>query len=156
VTVDLVEFDVAHAATVAGWPLSDTESFRWCGRPATPALVASWSDDVDVRAYLLVDNGEPVAYGELWLEEVETELARLIVAPAHRRRGAGHLLVTALTELARQRAVDLICLRVNPGNDTALRVYERAGFRPVDEATADEWNADQPLRYEWLTFVEEK
>jgi ribosomal protein S18 acetylase RimI-like enzyme len=153
--MDLVEFDMAHAATVAGWPTSDTESFRWCGRPATPGLVASWSDDPDVRAYLLVDNGEPVAYGELWLDEVETELARLIVAPAHRRRGAGRRLVTALTERARRRDADLICLRVHPDNETALRLYERTGFRPVDEATAAEWNADQPLEYRWLSFVEE-
>ena len=39
-------------------------------------------EPADVDAYMLVDDeGEPVAYGELWIDDDEHEVAR----PAHRR-----------------------------------------------------------------------
>jgi ribosomal protein S18 acetylase RimI-like enzyme len=154
----LVPFDPTHAATVADWPTSAVEALRWCGHsefPLSPAAVASWSDDPEVRAFLLMAGSTPIAYGELWLDETEVELARLIVAPAHRDQGNGRRLVEALAELAREHDTGLICLRVHPGNDGAARLYRKIGFQPVDEPTATEWNADQPVKYQWLTLVPE-
>jgi ribosomal protein S18 acetylase RimI-like enzyme len=154
-TVKLVEFDVALAATVADWSTSAVESVRWCGRDDVPPdMVAAWSGDEDVRAFALMDGAEPIGYGELWLDddEDEVELARLIVAPARRGRGAGRYLVEALTDLARQRKPGLIALRVHPDNDRAARVYLAAGFTQVDDATAAEWNAQQPVMYRWLVL----
>jgi ribosomal protein S18 acetylase RimI-like enzyme len=150
----LVAFDPIHAATVANWPLSAAESLHWCSEyPLSPETVTAWSSTEDIQAYLLMNDTEPIGYGELWLADDETELARLIVAPAHRDQGAGHHLVTALTNVALTRTAELIALRVHPDNSRAARLYRRAGFQPVDEPTATEWNAQQPVAYQWLTFV---
>jgi ribosomal protein S18 acetylase RimI-like enzyme len=151
-SVELVKFDATLAATVAGWPVSAAESVRWCGRDdVTPDMVRGWADDADVLAFALVDAGAPVGYGELWLDtdEDEVELARLIVAPAHRGRGVGRRLVEALTALARAHG-GLIFLRVHPDNAAAARVYRAAGFQLLDAATAAEWNEGQPVTYDWL------
>ncbi|WP_146009406.1 hypothetical protein [Deinococcus planocerae] len=52
--------------------------------PPSPEVVLAWQRDavVEVRSFVLV-RGEPLAYGELWIdrEEQEVELARLIVDP---------------------------------------------------------------------------
>ena len=156
--VEFVEFDTALAATIAGWPTSADEAYRWCGqREVRPDMVAEWALAEDVRAFVLVDDGIPVGYGELWLdegEEGEIELSRLIVAPARRGQGVGRALVEALTGAARQHPTGLIFLRVHPDNAIAARVYRAAGFRPVDQDTAAEWNARQPVAYEWLVYPE--
>lgn len=115
--MELVAFDATHAATVANWPLSPTESLHWCGEyPLSPETVTSWSNTDDIQAYLLMTDTEPIGYGELWLDDDETELARLILAPPHRNQGAGHHLVTALTNVALTRDAELIALRVHPDN----------------------------------------
>jgi ribosomal protein S18 acetylase RimI-like enzyme len=156
--VDLVEFDVKYAATVASWPTSADESLHWCGRSEFPVLaevIAAWSIPDDVRTFLLVDGAEPIGYGELWLDddENEVELARLIVAPDRRCQGVGRHLVAELTDTARlQPCAGLIFLRVHPDNSRAAKVYLAAGFQPLDDVTAAEWNAQQPVPYQWLTF----
>jgi [ribosomal protein S18]-alanine N-acetyltransferase len=104
-----------------------------------------------VEAYTLVEGDELIGYGELWLddEEMEVELARLIVAPAHRRLGAGRQLVAALTGLAHQRQ-PLAVVRVHPGNTAARRCYAAAGFERVTSAEEAEWNVHQPVAYVWM------
>ena len=154
---NLVPFDATHAGTVADWPLSPTEALHWCGEfPLSPDVVESWSAVDYVQAYLLMEDTEPIGYGELWLDEDETELARLVIAPSRRNQGAGKQLVTELTNLALTRPGTLIALRVHPNNSRAARLYQRAGFQPVDEPTAAEWNAQQPVTYQWLAFVRQQ
>jgi len=146
--VDLIGFDTADAATVAGWPVSPEETFRWCGqRDVTPELVAGWDEG---QAFGLVDDGVLVGYGELWVDDDEVEIARLIVDPARRRQGLGRALVARLAERARAYDTGTVFLRVHPDNDSAVRVYLAAGFRFVDDATAVEWNEGQPVMYRWL------
>lgn len=149
--MELVDFDAVHAATVAGWPTSPDEAFRWCGHHAVSAAqVAGWR--ADGRPYGLVDGDVLVGYGELWVDEDEVELARLIVDPARRRQGVGRRLVSALAAAARAHRTDLVCLRVHPDNAAAVRVYTAAGFTEVDAATAAEWNEGQPVTYRWLAL----
>ncbi|GAA2999544.1 GNAT family N-acetyltransferase [Streptosporangium longisporum] len=161
--MDLRPFTEAHAATVAGWPTSAREVEMWCARtdfPLSPRIVTGWRLDQDVRSHLLFDGpsdeGDPLGYGELWLdtEEDEVELARLIVAPGARGRGVGRELVRALTVLARDTGLADVFMRVHPDNDRALRCYRGAGFLPVDPALAATWNAPQPVDYVWLRHAE--
>jgi ribosomal protein S18 acetylase RimI-like enzyme len=122
-------------------------------------VIKEWSTAPDVQAFLLLDEGEPVAYGELWLdeEERETELVHLIVAPTRRRTGIGRHLTETLSDMAEQQpTTDTLYLRVHPANEAATRVYESAGYTRVDEATATKWNAQQPTPYRWLTRKPQK
>lgn len=145
----LVPFDDRPGTVVLAWPVTATELRWWCGLTATPDRdqLARWHADPDVEPYLLVEGDEPVGYGELWREPGEVELARLIVAPAHRRRGAGARLVTGLVQLA--GATDVF-LRVQPDNEPALRLYRSLGWMRVDPVEEAEYNAGQPMTYQWL------
>ncbi|WP_159074162.1 GNAT family N-acetyltransferase [Streptomyces dioscori] len=140
---------------MASWPTTPTEALMWCGReefPVTEGTVAAWQRDPDVRAYVLVETEQPLAYGELWLdaEEDEVELARIIVAPGVRGRGLGRSLVRGLLAEARPAGLSEVCMRVHPQNTAALRCYRGAGFEPVDAESAASWNTGQPVEYTWL------
>ncbi len=79
-------------------------------------------------------NGEPIGAAGLALEvrpktRHKATLFGMYVAENGQRAGVGGRLVTAVLDLAReQRGVNLVQLTVTEGNDTALRLYERAGF----------------------------
>lgn len=53
----------------------------------------------------------------------------LAVAPGDRRRGVGSALLAAAEQHARARGARKLSLRVLGTNETALRLYERHGFR---------------------------
>ncbi|MGW0607933.1 GNAT family N-acetyltransferase [Streptomyces sp. NPDC002640] len=157
--MDLLPTGPDHPGVVAGWPTSATEVAQWCGRdefPVSARTVAAWQQEDGVRAFVLVEGGRPIAYGELWLddEEDEAELARLLVAPEDRGRGVGRALVRALLAGALEAGFDDVFLRVHPDNTPALRCYHAAGFRPVAADLAREWNAAQPVDYVWLRAEE--
>lgn len=150
--MELRPFDVADAAIVAGWPTSPDEAAMWCGRRDVDAeVVAGWSAEPDVTAFTLVDHGDPIGYGELWIDhdEAGVELARLIVAPSRRGAGVGRVLVAALAAQA-LRHYPMVFLRVHPANTRALRCYAGAGFTQVSADRAGEWNNGQPVAYVWL------
>jgi ribosomal protein S18 acetylase RimI-like enzyme len=149
--VRLRPFEPADAAVVAGWAAA-TDVRQWCSRTTVSTSdVAGWVGQPDVEAYGLLDGGALVAYGELWLddEESEVELARLVVAPARRGTGIGRRLVAGLVERARAHHPEVF-MRVHPDNAPALRSYAGAGFVPVPAARAAEWNRGQPTEYVWL------
>jgi ribosomal protein S18 acetylase RimI-like enzyme len=131
--------------------------FAWCSRTEAPVpaeVIAGWSEPQDVDAYVLVDDdGEPVAYGELWIDddEHEVELARLIVAPPSRGRGVGRRLVARLTELALRRH-PFVALRVHTDNEVARRCYAAAGFERATAGEEDEWNRGQPVAFVWMVW----
>lgn len=146
-------FDVADAATVAGWARTAEEASMWCGHAGWPVpadKVAAWSTEDGVRPFGLHVGEELIGYGELWVDhdEAEVELARLIVDPRHRGQGAGRELVGGL--VARAEYPDIF-LRVHSDNTVALRCYTGAGFIRVDAVREAEWNAPQPVAYVWLT-----
>lgn len=150
--LQLLGFDERHASEVASWATTAAEALAWCshdGHPVPAEQVAAWGDEPGCSAFALVDGPELVGYGELWVEGEEVELARLIVAPAARRRGFGVALTRALLVRARS-ASDDVFLRIRPENDVARRVYRRAGFQRVAPEVEQEWNAQQPVDYVWM------
>jgi ribosomal-protein-alanine N-acetyltransferase len=154
-TYTLIPFTAARAGLVASWSTSADEADMWCSRPEhpfPPDVVAGWGTAPDVRAYLLLADGEPVGYGEVWSdeEENEAELARLIVAPAARGRGVGRALTA---ELVAHAGYEDVFLRVRPDNAIALATYRGAGFEDVPAELQAEWNAPQPRPYAWLRYA---
>jgi [ribosomal protein S18]-alanine N-acetyltransferase len=80
------------------------------------------------------------------------ELARIIVAPDLRGKGIGTDFIRSLLTPALAAGYPDIFLRVRPDNTSAIRAYLRAGFQPVAEALAAEWNEPQPINYTWLQY----
>jgi ribosomal-protein-alanine N-acetyltransferase len=101
-------------------------------------------------AYELTDNrvahlwviraGEPagvaaaapiVGYLCLWLIADEVHVTNVAVHPDHRGRGVARHLLGTLLETYRQQGASRAALEVRPSNDSAVRLYERFGFRRV-------------------------
>lgn len=102
--------------------LSDAE---WAQR------VAQWHGERST-CYLAWDGDQPCGIAAAFLERDDpTPHARLVsmwVAPSHRGRGVGRLLVGAVIDWARGRRVEWMCLTVTSNNDVASRFYTRLGF----------------------------
>lgn len=143
-------FDPRHAGLVASWAATAQEASWWAGAvgfPVSGSTVLAWQ--ADTRAFVLTEQAEPIAYGEIWddVDESESELAHLIVDPTVRGRGVGLELVRSLMPRAQ---FDALLMRVHPGNIAAQKCYLKADFAMVDEVRAAEWNAPQPVSYVWL------
>ena len=151
----LVPYDGSCAASVVSWCAASPFSREWVPSGATDpdAVLAGWHTDPDISGYLLLRDGVPVAYGELWVEvdEDEAELAHLVVDPALRRQGLGRALANELDSTARAFGVANVFLRVHPDNEVGIACYTSVGFVPVSDAEETAFNAGQPAAYRWMT-----
>jgi ribosomal protein S18 acetylase RimI-like enzyme len=149
----LREFQQSDARDISGWPLSETDLLFWAHiedvRADLQQIINSWQGDPDVCAFTLEQDSEIVGYGELWVEDKEVELARLLVKPNHRSQGLGKALLLQLLE----KALPLkrkIWLRVHPNNRHARDIYIRNGFSVAANDLQIEFNQHQPIKFIWM------
>ncbi|MCD7034773.1 GNAT family N-acetyltransferase [Metabacillus sp. GX 13764] len=91
----------------------------------------SWLDAEDQHGYFLLnEQQEPLAYGEIWVDEAEKDLefAHLVVAPNKRSQGVGKILISRLEKEADKFDFPVIYMRVNPDNAQAISCYVKGGF----------------------------
>jgi ribosomal protein S18 acetylase RimI-like enzyme len=154
----LVPYDGSCAGLVVDWCADSPFSSAWVppGAAGADGVLTGWLDDPDITGHLLLRDGAPVAYGELWVEEDEdeAELAHLVVDPAQRRQGLGRALAVRLVSLARDQGLQHVFIRVRPDNATAIGCYTTVGFVAVSAAEAAEFNAGQPAAYHWMRWVQ--
>jgi ribosomal protein S18 acetylase RimI-like enzyme len=79
----------------------------------------------------LEENGEVVAIGRAVLERGYVGLYDIITAPAHRGRGLGGQICTALLEAARQRGAANAYLQVVEENVPARALYKGLGYQAL-------------------------
>lgn len=142
----LVEPAASRAALVARWSRSAQEDGYWSAteHPLPASALTAWWGNEDVRACLLIDpTGAPVAYGELWCDEEESELARMVVDPARRGTGVGRHLLSALIALARTAGRTRYTIRIAPWGDETLSAYLIMSPDEIDDAT-EAWILDGP------------
>jgi ribosomal protein S18 acetylase RimI-like enzyme len=130
----------AEAMPELGPYVSDAETWaarsalyrRLLARPGTTLLLAE-------------RDGELVAYGlayildpdEDWVRDTWAtgarigEIESLSVRPADRGQGLGTLLLERLERALADQGVQDLVIGLLPGNDGALRLYERRGYRPT-------------------------
>ena len=151
--LSLTAFEPGHAPTVLGWVQTPAEAAAWAGLDGVPAdggVFRAWHAEPWSHPYVALRGGTPVAYGEVWDDDGEAELARLIVDPAARGQGVGRRLAALLAGEARAMGYTAVWLRVLPDNAAALAAYRAAGFLPASPAQEREFNAGQPRPYRWL------
>lgn len=100
------------------------------GRPGDTAVIAIEDGFPVGAAWFRLFTRERPGYG--FVDAATPELA-IAVVPNRRGRGIGDALLTALLGHAREAGHGAISLCVDRRNDDAIRVYERHGFKPVDE-----------------------
>jgi len=125
----LVPFDLTFAEPVADWARASGRLAPWTDLPSVETFRDALRDP-SVAPFVMLQEDRPVGYGELWTESdpEETELARIIVDPALRRRGIGTALVRGLIAVACSRLDAPIWVRVLPDNVAALSCYAKLGF----------------------------
>jgi ribosomal protein S18 acetylase RimI-like enzyme len=89
---------------------------------AFPRLARSWRRVLETLRY------PAEATGSDGLDLPPAELLAIAVAPGARGRGAGRLLVDALTAEFTRRSVPSVRVVVGADNAAAIRLYERSGF----------------------------
>jgi ribosomal protein S18 acetylase RimI-like enzyme len=151
----LIPFGAAHAADVLAWIVSADEARYWAGLhhiPVDPSVFAGWRAEPDTHAFVLMWEGLPAGYGEVWYDpkEGEVELARIVVKPSWRGRGVGRRLVNLLLDEAGRWGISQAFVRVHPDNAAALACYQRVGFRRVGPEREREYNRSQPIEYLWF------
>ena len=92
-------------------------------------------DGAAVAGYLCARVADEAAFALKHAQRV-VHLDEMGVAPEHRGRGVGRLLVDALGEAARESGAARIVVNVWSFNDGAIRFYERAGFVPFAQRMA--------------------
>lgn len=80
---------------------------------------------------LLCADGRAVGFVVYWLVADEVHLLNVVVAAAARGRGYGEQLVRRVVAVAEEMGCEQVCLEVRVGNESAIRLYERVGFRPM-------------------------
>jgi ribosomal protein S18 acetylase RimI-like enzyme len=153
----LVPFDQALATTILSWVRSPAERDAWASLSEAPGpeVFDRWHADADITAFVLEDDGAPIAYGEVWADEAEdeAELARIVVDPAARGRGVGRRFVGMLADRAKGSGLSEVILRVHPTNAAALACYAAAGFEPLAAAEQLEFNRGQAREYVWMRLA---
>lgn len=154
----LLPFSEDHSVEITSWPRDADELKAWAGAdtefPFRTKQFRIWHDDSETHAFVAHCNDKLVAYGEFWVDESEQEieLARIIVHPAHRNMGMGHMFVTALVTHSITYGFVNQFLRVLPQNTIAIRCYEKSGFIILPAEVQKTFNLRQPVEYVWMKY----
>ncbi|SNT06382.1 MULTISPECIES: GNAT family N-acetyltransferase [unclassified Azospirillum] len=85
----------------------------------------------DIRFLLARLDGQVVGCGAIRLDpDGYGEIKRMFVQPAWRGRRIAEALLAGLADIARQQGLTRLKLETGPAQQAAVRLYERAGFRP--------------------------
>ncbi len=143
----------ADLAEIVRWDLSSTDLRYWAGisnkAENLKLKFSGWHQETGVLAFAFETKGFLVGYGELWKDDQEIEIARLLINPRFRRQGLGRNVTKALLDEAKQINPN-VWVRVHPENKAAISLYSTSGFKFGNEAQQNEFNANQPVQYEWL------
>jgi ribosomal-protein-alanine N-acetyltransferase len=122
----VTEADLARVAAIELACVSNP----WSPEALAAELSLSWA-----RMLIAVDDATPeapvVGFVNYWLVADEVHVLNVATDPAHRRRGHGRALVTAMVAAARAERARTMLLEVRASNAAAIALYEEFGFREV-------------------------
>jgi GNAT superfamily N-acetyltransferase len=110
--------------------------FGELGLPEPPPDRESWWLDVAPGSFFVEDEGETVAYATALPRGDSGHVLHLVVAPSHRGRGVGRLLLDEAARRLRAAGCSRWHLNVKEDNLVALALYRRVGFERGHAARA--------------------
>jgi GNAT superfamily N-acetyltransferase len=106
--------------------------------PGAPTATPEQMSPPSGAFVVIYDDDAPVAGGGLKrLDDAACEIKRMYVVPEARGRGLGKALLVALEDEARRIGYTIARLDTGPQQPGAQRMYERAGYRPIDNFNAN-------------------
>ena len=89
-------------------------------------------DNNDISTYILAqENEEIIGYIGIWTVKDECQINNVAVHPEHRRKGIGGLLLGTVLAATREAGITYWTLEVRESNQTAIKLYQNAGFSIV-------------------------
>lgn len=79
--------------------------------------------------WVFEQEGIVIGFGFMMIGPGEAHVLNLGIAPEAQRRGLGHKMLMHMIYHAKQHIVQNIYLEVRYSNETAIRLYERCGFK---------------------------
>jgi ribosomal protein S18 acetylase RimI-like enzyme len=102
------------------------------GKPDTFLLLAREADRLVGYALVHTMPASETWVGDTWVTgPVIAELESIAVLPDRRGAGIGSALLDEVDRILQERGIDDVVLGALPGNEDAIRLYERRGFRPT-------------------------
>ena len=128
---------VTGGAATRSWTALDVEKIAALEQvcfsdPWSEEAIRSSFESPLYKGVLIEDGGGILAYGLVSVLFEDAEIAIVAVAPSERRRGLGKAVLGALTDLAERGGAQRIFLEVRISNIAARRLYEGAGFLPLN------------------------
>ena len=80
------------------------------------------------HTFLAEEGGQECGYGCLILLFEDAELANIAVAPTHRGKGIGKLLLEKMHDYAKTFGAERMLLEVRVSNQSAIGLYEKYGY----------------------------
>lgn len=116
------------------------------------AFVGTQLEEPNVVVLVAERDGEVLGYtyaaveGHDWmaLRGPAGVLHDIVVDPAHRGRGVGRMLLDATLEALEARRAPRVVLSTAVRNESAQRLFTRAGFRRTMLEMTREWDGDEP------------
>jgi ribosomal protein S18 acetylase RimI-like enzyme len=94
-------------------------------------------DDPSLLLLVAVEGDRVVGMLRTWGPSGHGISIAMLVAPAHRRRGAGRALLQGAAAWARKGGAPALILSVFPHNEAAIALYESAGFIEFERRERD-------------------
>jgi GNAT superfamily N-acetyltransferase len=117
------------------------EVAQWYGRidvPGAPTATPEQMTPPGGAFVVVYEDGAALAGGGIKrLDDGACEIKRMYVVPAARGRGLGKVLLEALEDEARRLGYAIARLDTGPEQPAAQRMYERAGYRPIENFNAN-------------------
>jgi ribosomal protein S18 acetylase RimI-like enzyme len=81
----------------------------------------------------ILENGETIGLGTVVVERGWAGLSNIVIASAHRRKGAAAQLLRSLTDWASANGAQMMYLQVVHDNTAAITLYRKLGFHPISQ-----------------------
>lgn len=105
----------------------DSFGSPWSAEEITKDVTAGGNVYVAVGEY----GAEKAGYGEIRFVAGEAQIYNIAIAPEFRREGIGEALLRHMIAKAEDNGCELVTLEVRGGNEAAMALYTKLGFREV-------------------------
>ena len=89
------------------------------------------SKDGSIYVAVIESDGEKAGYAEMRMVAGEAQIYNIVIDKAFRGRGLGEMLLRHLIDRAEELSCSLVTLEVRGGNEAAMELYHKLGFREV-------------------------